>query len=131
MTDSVTFPLALNAAVPAALRLVEHPGALHVLVGAVGGRVGCGGARRVQQQRAAERGLGEGVQHPGAGRGLGQWATHCTRTRYLHTDPVTSLLPSPLSRYLSDVSTFSLFRLTDRSNVNFKYRNCCVLFHTS
>ena len=71
MTDSVTFPLALNAAVPAALRLVEHPGALHVLVGAVGGRVGCGGARRVQQQRAAERGLGEGVQHPGAGRGLG------------------------------------------------------------
>ena len=71
MTDSVTFPLALNAAVPAALRLVEHPGALHVLVGAVGGRVGCGGARRLQQQRAAERGLGEGVQHPGAGRGLG------------------------------------------------------------
>ena len=70
-TDTVTFPLALYAAVPAALRLVEHPGPLHVLVGAVGGRVGCSGARRLQQQRAAEGGLGQGVQHPGAGRGLG------------------------------------------------------------
>ena len=63
--------------------------------------------------------------------GPGTGPPHCTRTRYLHTDPVTPLLPSSVSRYLCDVSTFSLFRLTDRSNVNFKYKKGFVLFHTS
>ena len=129
-TDTVTFPLALYAAVPAALRLVEYPGPLHVLVGAVGGRVGCSGARRLQQQRAAEGGLGQGVQHPGAGRGLGPH-TAPEQDIYTQIRLLLSSHPQYLHRYLCDVSTFSLFRLTDRSNVNFKYRNCFVLFHTS